>query len=108
MEVLSAEDIERVFRVTDKLQIHRDWVILPVDCAPEGKERVMPDGNLLLHAPGRGSFEAWLAELPGRLRDLDLSRTRRADEEDPKQMLSSHWAPRWYGTRRYLEPDKAA
>ena len=100
MELLSSEQVERIYRVTDAFELHRDWVIVPLNCAPEGREVMQPDGKIILRAPGRTAFVTWLAELPDRLRALDLSRTPRRGEEDPKRPLTGLWGPKPIGTRR--------
>lgn len=103
IELLSAAEIERIFRVADEFELHRDFVVIPLNCAPEGKAVVLPDGCLLLRAPGGDRFEPWLEGLRTRLAECDLSRTPRRSEEDPKKHLTGTHGPRFSGTRGYLE-----
>jgi len=104
MEVLTAGQIERVYRVTDGFALHRDWVVVPMDSAPRPVELLLPDGKLLIHAPGGGAFDPWLAGLAERLQALDLRRVPRAHERDPKWPLTGPGSPRFQGTLRYLPP----
>jgi len=103
MELLSADDVERIYRVTDGLDLHRDWVVVPLNVAGEGKELVMPDGKVLIRAPGGDAFEPWLKHLRERLETLDLRGTPRRGEDDPKRNLTGPGAPRFFGTMRYLK-----
>lgn len=79
-ELLTDFEAERIYRAVDALGLDRDGFILPLKTAPEGKIVPMPDGRILLRAPGGESFEAWLADLPARLREAGLSRLPRARE----------------------------
>ncbi len=108
MELLSAEDVERIYRVTDELGLHRDWVVVPLMCAAQGVDLLMPDGKLLLRPPAGGGFESWLAGLRERLLALDLGRVPRAWEPDPKRDLTGLWGPRFVGTRTYPDPRLAS
>ena len=103
MELLSAENVERIYVRTDELELHRDWVVVPLDCAVEGLEIVMPDGKILIRAPGRDAFEPWLEELQTRLAEIGLSRTPRRSAEDPSRRLSGMNGPHSSGTRGYLD-----
>lgn len=102
MELLTAEQVERIYLVTDGLDIHRDWVVVPLNAADEGMEMMHPDGKVLLRAPGGDKFELWLRELPDRLARLDLGRAARREEQDPKWSLTGPGEIHAWGTRRYL------
>jgi hypothetical protein len=101
-ELLTDLEAERIYRVVDALGFDRDGFILPLKTASEGKILSMPDGRILLRPPGGAAFEAWLADLPARLRETDLSRVPRKGDPDPKRGLTSLGQPRPVGTRRYL------
>ena len=103
MELLTAEQVERIYEVTDQLDLHRDWVVVPLNAADEGREMMHPDGKLLLRPPGAATFEAWLQELPERLERLDLGRVPRREELDPKWPLTGPGEFHAWGTRRYLD-----
>jgi hypothetical protein len=102
MELLSAEQVERVYRVTDQLGLHRDWVVVPLNAADEGLEMLHPDGKLLLRPPRGERFEPWLLGLRERLEQLDLGRAARRWENDPKFPLTGPGEFHAWGTRRYL------
>ena len=102
MELLTADQVERIYRVTDQLDLHRDWVVVPLNVADEGLVMMQPDGKLLLRAPGGDRFELWLRELPDRLQELDLGRTPRREVWDPKWPLTGPGEFHAWGTRRYL------
>lgn len=87
IQLLSAEDVERIYRETDSLELHRDWVVVPLNCAATGSEQVLPDGKILIRAPGVEAFEAWLKDLPIRLVEMGLSRTPRRSVADPSLRL---------------------
>lgn len=102
MELLTAEQVERIYQVTDRLDLHRDWVVVPLNAAEEGLEMMHPDGKLLLRAPRMDRFEEWLRELPEKLGQLDLGRTPRQEIRDPKWPLTGPGEFHAWGTRRYL------
>lgn len=103
MELLTADQVERIYRITDQLDLNRDWVVVPLNVADQGLEMMHPDGKLLLRAPGGDRFESWLRELPDRLQELDLGRTPRREEQDPKWSLTGPGEYHACGTRRYLD-----
>ncbi|HVR86288.1 MAG TPA: hypothetical protein VMU54_18340 [Planctomycetota bacterium] len=83
MDLLTAKDVERIYRVTDQLRLDRDWVVVPLGCAAEAFEIVQPDGKLLVRPPGGELFEPWIDGLASRLSELDLSRTARLGGGSP-------------------------
>lgn len=109
MHLLNAVDVERIYRETDQLELHRDWVVVPLQCAEAGMEMemVLPDGRILLRPPGRAEFSPWLRHLKARLQELGLSRTPRRSPEDPNLHLTGRNGPHSVGTRGYLahQPD---
>jgi len=103
MDLLTAKDLERIHETTDHLQLHRDWVIVPLNCATQSVETVLPDGKLLLRPPGGDLLDPWIDGLEARLSELDLSRIARLGVNDPMAHLTGAQAPHSYGTQRYLE-----
>ena len=87
IQLLSAEDVERIYRRTDALELHRDWVVVPLNCAATASEQVLPDGKVLIRAPGVAAFEPWIETLPARLMEMGLSRTPRRSVDDPSLRL---------------------
>jgi len=104
MELLTREDVRAILKVTDGLQLHRDWIIIPIDAKPEGHEYQQPDGKLILHAPVREHFEGWVKDLRRRLQILDLDRVPRATIDDPNLGSTGPHLPKPTGTRNYLGP----
>ena len=102
MELLTAEQVERIYRVVDGLSLSRDWVVVPLNAADEGAELMQPDGKILLRPPGGEKFEPWLAALREQLLHLDLGRAARRYENDPKFPLTGPGEIHATGTRRYL------
>ena len=82
MDLLTAKDAERIYLVTDQLQLNRDYVVVPIGCATEAFEIVQPDGKLLLRPPGGDLLEPWIDGLAARLSAIDLSRTARLGAQD--------------------------
>jgi|SRR5579862_277667 len=103
MDLLTAKDVERIYLVTDQLQLHRDWVVVPLACAKEAFAIVQPDGKLLLRPPAGDLFEPWIDGLSARLSAIDLSRTARLGVDDPMRHLTGPHAPHAQGTQRYLQ-----
>jgi hypothetical protein len=101
-ELLTAEQVERIYRVTDALDLHRDWVVVPLKSAEEGLEQLMVDAKILIRAPGRERFEPWLAGLRERLLALGIAHVPRRGENDPKFGLTGLGQPRLQGTLRHV------
>src|SRR3954469_12873398 len=76
-QLLTMEDVDRILDVTDSLQLHRDWVIIPIDAVPEPRIVQQPDAKIIIHAPVQEHFEPWLRSLRDRLQELDLGRVPR-------------------------------
>jgi hypothetical protein len=102
MELLTADQVERIYRVTDGLGLNRDWVVVPLNAAEHGVELLHPDGKLLIRPPRGEAFDAWLAGLAERLQTLDLGRAARRWVNDPKFPLTGPGEYQAWGTRRYL------
>jgi hypothetical protein len=102
MEILTSEQVERIYRVTDQLGLSRDWVVVPLSAADHAVELVHPDGKLLVRPPRGEAFELWLAGLKERLQGLELGRAARRWENDPKFPLTGPGEIHAWGTRRYL------
>jgi hypothetical protein len=101
--LLTASQVDRIYRLTDTLRLHRDWVVVPLRSHETGLELLQPDGKLLIHPPFGEQFEPWFLGLKERLEGLPLGEIPRMDDLDPKASLASIGAPRFYGTHGYLE-----
>jgi hypothetical protein len=84
MAVLTAQQIDRVLDITDDLNLHRNWVIVPLYAAREGVEMVQPDGKLLIRTADEPHFESWLGGLRRRLELMDLGKVARSNNPDPR------------------------
>lgn len=104
MQLLSTDDLLRIQAVTDGLQLHRDWIIVPIDAQAEGREYQQPDGKVIIHAPVRGKFEEWIRDLRRRLQTLDLGRVPRGYVNDPNLGSTGPYVYKPMGTRNYLGP----
>jgi hypothetical protein len=102
MDILSAGQVEGIYRITDQLDLHRDWIVVPINAAPEGSELQQPDGKILIRPAQGDRFELWLFGLRERLERLDLGRVPRREENDPKFPLTGPGGIHPVGTRRYL------
>lgn len=102
-EILTAEQVERVYRLTDALLLNRDWVVVPLRGSDDGLERVMPDGKLLIRPPAGPAFDAWFNGLKERLQALDLDRALRASQLERHYVRTPASAPPASGARRYLK-----
>jgi len=103
MELLTAEQVERIYRVTDQLGLSRDWVVVPLNAAEHDVELVHPDGKLLIRPPRGEAFDPWLQGLSKRLQGLELGRAARRWENDPKFPLTGPGEFHARGTRSYLD-----
>jgi hypothetical protein len=77
--LVTPEQIERIYQLTDTFSLKRDAVVVPLVGRGEGMEMILPDGKLLVRPPPNPNFEPWFVGLAGRLVQLDLSRTARVD-----------------------------
>ena len=100
--LLSADQVERVYRVTDDLLLNRDWVVVPLVGSERGLELVMPDGKLLIRPPGGGAFDSWIGGLRERLEALDLDRALRACQLERHYVRTPASAPPGSGARKYV------
>jgi hypothetical protein len=78
VDILLESQVRRIFEVTDGFRLDRDHVVVPLAGDEQGFEMILPDGKLLIRAPGGRKFDPWFADLAARVGRLDLSRTPRA------------------------------
>ncbi len=104
MEVLTADQVERVYRLTDSLLLNRDWVVVPLGSHPVGLEMELPDGKVLIRPPGGPAFDPWFAGLGQRLQALDLDRALRAGQLERHVTRTPAEAAPGSGARRYVKP----
>jgi hypothetical protein len=78
MDRVGPREIHRILGVTDSLHLHRESVSVTLATRGEGNVRLLGE-RIEIVAPAAGDFEAWLQNLPARIRALDLTRVRRSE-----------------------------
>ena len=63
LEAVTLREIQRIFEVTDRLEIHRESVVIPLRPRHPGGVRPLPGGKLEIVVESEGSFEEWLGGL---------------------------------------------
>ena len=101
-DVLTAEQIEKVYRVTDGLLLNRDWVVVPLRGHAQGLEMAMPDGKLLIRPAYGPAFEGWYQDLRERLESLDLDRALRASQLERHYARTPAGSAPGTGARKYV------
>lgn len=99
---LTPEEMAAIHKVTDKLNLSRDFVLIPLAKLEEGVERTMPDGKLLIQVPARAPFEEWLSGLEARLRRLDLARVPDLAHPPWERLATNGGDPRSVSSRKYV------
>ena len=103
MSVLTAEQVEKVYQLTDALLLNRDWVVVPLVGSPTGLETVLPDGKLLIRPVGGAGFAGWFLGLKERLELLDLDRALRASQLERHYVRTPSTAAPGSGARKYVK-----
>jgi hypothetical protein len=103
-ELLTADQVDRIYRLTDDLHLNRDWVVVPLRGAPTGFETAMPDGKILVRPPAGPAFDAWFTGLKARLEALDLDRALRASQLERHYTRTPAGSAPGSGARRYVPP----
>jgi len=106
MDVLTAGQVDRVYALTDSLELNRDWVVVPLGAHETGIEMTLPDGKILIRPPAGDAFDAWFAGLRRRLEGLDLERALRASHLERHVLRTPAEAAPGSGARRYVNPPK--
>jgi hypothetical protein len=63
LEAVTIREINRIFEVTDRLGIHRESLVIPLQPRHPGRVRRMPNGKLEIVVESEGDFEQWLGGL---------------------------------------------
>lgn len=100
-DILSADKIERIYKLTDALKLNRDWVVVPLRGSERGLEMLMPDGKILIRPPSGAGFDSWLMGLKDRLEMLDIDRALRASQLERHYVRTPAAAPPGSGARKY-------
>lgn len=69
LEMVTQREMERIFEVTDRLQIHRESLVVPLGARDPGRVRRMPGGKVEIVVDARDP-EAFLAGLEAALAAL--------------------------------------
>jgi hypothetical protein len=77
LPTLGPQEMRRILAVTDALGLHRESVRIPLTPRGGGGLRVTGAFQVEIVVPAGADFETWVAELPERLRSLDLAGVRR-------------------------------
>ena len=103
MQVLTAEQVEKVYALTDGLLLNRDWVVVPLVGSATGLETVLPDGKVLIRPVGGEGFRGWFSGLKERLELLDLDRALRASQVERHYVRTPATAAPGSGARKYVK-----
>jgi hypothetical protein len=68
LDAVTIREIGRIFEVTDRLGIHRESLVIPLQPRHPGRVRRMPNGKLEIVVEAAGDFDAWLAGLEHAIR----------------------------------------
>jgi hypothetical protein len=75
---IGPKEIGRILEATDGLGLHREAVRVPLDAEGAGRTAI-EGGRLVITAPSDGSFDAFVAGLAERIRELPgVERLKRA------------------------------
>ena len=102
MQVLTEQQVSRVYALTDGLLLNPDWVVVPLTAHETGLETMLPDGKVLIRPPAGEAFEPWFADLRTRLESLNLSRALRASQLERHYTHTPAQAPPGSGARKYV------
>ena len=60
LTAVSFDQITRILEVTDRLEISREWVEIPLGPANPGSVRKLPNGKLEIVVDSEAPFDEWL------------------------------------------------
>ena len=70
LRAVEPREIEQILELTDRLEIHRESVAIPLARRDPGGVRKLPNGSIEITVPADGDFALWLGGLEERLRTL--------------------------------------
>lgn len=103
MDILTENQVRKVYELTDGLLLNRDWVVVPLVGSRSGLEMLMPDGKVLIRPATGDAFDAWFSGLKLRLESLDLSRPLRASQLERHYVRTPATAAPGSGARKYVK-----
>ncbi|HVA69501.1 MAG TPA: hypothetical protein VNF45_09310 [Candidatus Binataceae bacterium] len=70
IKAVGLAEIERIFAVTDAMEISREALVIPLRPASPGKVRRISGGRLEITVERDADFDQWLSGLEARIRDV--------------------------------------
>ena len=67
LQAVSFQQISKVLELTDRLEISREWVEIPLSPATPGTVKKLPNGKLEIVVDAEVPFEDWLNSLEGKI-----------------------------------------
>ena len=67
---VSFEQITRVLELTDRLEISREWVEIPLSTANPGTVKKLPNGKLEIVVDSEVPFDEWLSSLEEKIKSV--------------------------------------
>ncbi len=67
---VSFEQITRVLELTDRLEISREWVEIPLSTANPGTVKKLPNGKLEIVVDSEVPFDEWLNSLEEKIKTV--------------------------------------
>jgi hypothetical protein len=64
LDVVTMQEIDAIFAVTDALGIHRERLVIPLGPAAPGRVRRLPSGKLEIVVDAERPITEWVKELP--------------------------------------------
>jgi hypothetical protein len=68
LKAVTIKEIERIFAITDALDISREALVIPLRPESPGRVRRIGGGKLEIIVESMADFDEWLNELEGQLR----------------------------------------
>jgi hypothetical protein len=68
LKVVTLNEIERIFAITDALGISREAIVIPLRTENPGHVRLLKDGRLEIVVDREADFEEWLRRLEREIR----------------------------------------
>ncbi len=70
LKAVSFEQIKHILELTDRLDINREWVEIPLSPDSSGMVRKLPNGKLEIVVDADCPFEEWLASLEEKIQEV--------------------------------------
>jgi len=64
LEVVTMNEIDAIFAVTDTLGIHREKLVIPLGPASPGRVRKLPNGKFEITVDAERPIDEWVKDLP--------------------------------------------